>query len=275
MSDQQPCSVCAGKFVVKFKGGLWICDHCHGAGKEPQPSSVEPPATTDQEFIRLIARATLADMRRTGESHEMCSRWLSERINAALATERQQHQQERETLTRLANILENDGIIEIAVHNKSGSVSDYINHWEGRALKAEAALTHVEAERDTLKAQHAASLAESNSIIEWMIAAAEGQPVSEFAESFPPVLTMLDIRASLAAQQTENERLTKEQDTMRNALAQIQNHVDCKQWYSAPCKACGVNPSISAEGDTSPYVCLDCLIGAALASRPHTQEPTT
>lgn len=37
-----------------------------------------------------------------------------------------------------SEILRHSNIIEIAVRNQSGSVSDYMKHWEGRALKAEA-----------------------------------------------------------------------------------------------------------------------------------------
>ena len=43
----------------------------------------------------------------------------------------------RATLEKV-DILERRGIIEIAVANKSGSISDYMRHWEGRALRAEA-----------------------------------------------------------------------------------------------------------------------------------------
>src|SRR5215510_11981436 len=45
----------------------------------------------------------------------------------------------------LADVLENSNIIEIAVRNKTRSVSDYMNHWEGRALKAEAELERLQA----------------------------------------------------------------------------------------------------------------------------------
>jgi hypothetical protein len=49
--------------------------------------------------------------------------------------------------------LTNAGVIECAIRNKS--VSDYMDHWEGRTLKAEAALATAEAERDTLREQMA------------------------------------------------------------------------------------------------------------------------
>jgi hypothetical protein len=47
---------------------------------------------------------------------------------------------EMEAWKRDSDILRRCGIIEIAVANNTGSVSEYMEHWEGRALKAEAAL---------------------------------------------------------------------------------------------------------------------------------------
>lgn len=44
---------------------------------------------------------------------------------------------ENEKLAHDSYILRHAGIVEIAVANESGSVSDYMNHWESRALKAE------------------------------------------------------------------------------------------------------------------------------------------
>lgn len=47
------------------------------------------------------------------------------------------------------NMLWHAGIIEVAVRNRS--VADYMEHWEGRALKAEATITALEAENKRLR----------------------------------------------------------------------------------------------------------------------------
>lgn len=44
---------------------------------------------------------------------------------------------------RLRNILYNSGIIEIAAHNNS--VTEYMFHWEGRALEAESKVERLRA----------------------------------------------------------------------------------------------------------------------------------
>lgn len=60
--------------------------------------------------------------------------------DARQANEPQKSQYERDSETlRLGNI------IEIAVANKSGSVSDYMKHWESRALRAESELESLRA----------------------------------------------------------------------------------------------------------------------------------
>ena len=65
------------------------------------------------------------------------------RIRALLARVRE--------LQRDVDYLTNAGVIECAIRNKS--VSDYMDHWEGRTLKAEAALATAEAKRDALREQ--------------------------------------------------------------------------------------------------------------------------
>lgn len=35
--------------------------------------------------IRAISLAAMKEMREKGESYEMCARWISERVNAAIA----------------------------------------------------------------------------------------------------------------------------------------------------------------------------------------------
>ena len=47
------------------------------------------------------------------------------------------------------NMLWHAGIIEVAVRNRS--VADYMEHWEGRALKAEATISALEAENKRLR----------------------------------------------------------------------------------------------------------------------------
>jgi len=47
-------------------------------------------------------------------------------------------------VARLKEFIASSGIIELAVANTRGSISDYMRHWEGRALKAEAALAALE-----------------------------------------------------------------------------------------------------------------------------------
>ncbi len=59
--------------------------------------------------------------------------------------------QEVETLRADSEVLRHCGIVEIAVRNESGSVSDYMNHWEGRALKAEAQVETLTRQRDGLR----------------------------------------------------------------------------------------------------------------------------
>lgn len=63
-----------------------------------------------------------------------------------LKAELENRRQQVARLTADADILHNCAIIEIAVANKSGSVSDYMNHWEGRALKAEREVERLRAE---------------------------------------------------------------------------------------------------------------------------------
>lgn len=42
-----------------------------------------------------------------------------------------------------SEVLRRSNIVEIAVRNETGSVSEYMNHWEGRALRAELKLVEV------------------------------------------------------------------------------------------------------------------------------------
>jgi hypothetical protein len=53
---------------------------------------------------------------------------------------------ENAALRRDSEMLRHDGIVEIAVVNQS--VSDYIEHWEGRTMKAEAEVDALRRERD-------------------------------------------------------------------------------------------------------------------------------
>lgn len=50
-----------------------------------------------------------------------------------------------------SDMLRHSNIIEIAVRNESGSVAEYMNHWEGRALKAESQVETLSRERDSEK----------------------------------------------------------------------------------------------------------------------------
>lgn len=57
---------------------------------------------------------------------------------------------EAERLQREVEYLTNAGVIECAVRNRS--VSEYMNHWEDRTLKAESQLTALRQERDEARA---------------------------------------------------------------------------------------------------------------------------
>ena len=71
--------------------------------------------------------------------------WIAkERFDAARASVEHQHAEE---IARLKAEWESLPIIEVAIHNRS--VSDYMDHWEGRALKAEAECERLRAELST------------------------------------------------------------------------------------------------------------------------------
>ena len=68
----------------------------------------------------------------------------------------------------------------------------------------------LEAELDTIKADNkrlGADFTQCSAVLESVVAALYGQPVSEFEESFPPVRHAMDVRAEL--------------DTLREALAKV------------------------------------------------------
>lgn len=60
------------------------------------------------------------------------------------------HAEEVARLKADSEILRHANTIEIAVRNESGSVSEYMNHWEGRTLKAEAEVERLRAEGERL-----------------------------------------------------------------------------------------------------------------------------
>jgi hypothetical protein len=69
-----------------------------------------------------------------------------------LLTDREHIVELRAEVSRLREALkqwESWGIIEIAVRNQS--VSDYMDHWEGRALKAEADVSRLQQENALLR----------------------------------------------------------------------------------------------------------------------------
>jgi len=58
----------------------------------------------------------------------------ADELDAVMASLRQQMKQDHDD----AEILRHSNIVEIAVRNQTGSVGEYMKHWESRALKAEA-----------------------------------------------------------------------------------------------------------------------------------------
>lgn len=94
-------------------------------------SAILKEAANEIERLRTVtanAKDELSRLRKAQEAHEETATKLNSYINLA--------GDQIDEIQKLKDILHNSGIVEIAAHNNR--VTEYMFHWEGRALEAEA-----------------------------------------------------------------------------------------------------------------------------------------
>ncbi len=98
--------------------------------------------------------------------------------------------------------------------------SSEIEHWRLGYSRATARAEEAAKERDEARALANAAI-EDASVAEWVYKAAIGEPVSDFAESFSPVLDVIDYRNACAAElHAATERIALLESALRAAWEQ-------------------------------------------------------
>ena len=100
---------------------------------------VRMAAAAEIERLRTVtanAKDELSRLRKAQEAHEETATKLNSYINLA--------GDQIDEIQKLKDVLHNCGVVEIAAHNNR--VTEYMFHWEGRALDAEAEVERLRVE---------------------------------------------------------------------------------------------------------------------------------
>lgn len=202
--------------MTEIQPGLWVAN---------RSTSIFAPPELASRLVNGLREQVATLTRERDEYRAGCQEWNEKyeswRLVAGEAREA--------ALQAEVDVLHNCGIIEIAVRNKSGSVSDYMTHWEGRALKAEALLQ----KQDDLAPLDVIWREKFESYVR-RAEAAEAAIVSLQADYKGFELELFDIGEALDGQfpsqepcvaravQQQREALDRVQDELRTLQAQLQ-----------------------------------------------------
>lgn len=131
------CLGCGEEYAIGVK-----CDLCPPSVSSPVPSSVRSEPASDPSGKGAAYEWLLSNSRNEDPDFLKPAAKLLEQFAASL---RQQLSDSQAELKQWSSW----GIVEIAVRNQS--VADYIEHWEGRTLKAEGKVSQLEADLESTR----------------------------------------------------------------------------------------------------------------------------